>query len=319
MARFPIENGYLFVHIPKTAGTSFRDALEGIFGDGLYCDYGSDTTTSPVVVDYIQNRQAYPEFGAFLSERNKPICLSGHYSIKKYAPFFYIRNIMMFLRNPVQRVISNYEHMRRVEGLTESLESFSSNPANMNTQFRNIGRIPFNLIGFVGLQEYYRESLQLLSSQNGLQIRESFLNINQQRATAKYKLDDELMGFVREHNHKDLMLYKKVKKMFLQRYELFSAGKAYVHGVITERAKYKISGWAINQNSEIPIDLAIYVDGVELAQVTANQYRHELAALNIGRHAYIGFDLEFQKTLSKDSVVQCIVMDTGQELFNPFA
>lgn len=318
MARLPIENGYLFVHIPKTAGTSFRDSLEEIFGDGLYCDYGADIATSPIVSDYIQNRQAFYEFGSFLSEQHKPVCLSGHYSVKKYAPFFYIKNIMLFLRNPVQRVISNYEHMRRVDGITESLESFCCNPLYMNLQSRSLGRVPFNLIGFIGLQEYYRESLQLLSFQLGLQVKESFLNINKERVEEKYKVDVDLRKLIGSNNQEDLVLYKRVKEIFLQRYELYSTGSVYIHGAIIEKTKYKIVGWAINQNSELPVELAIYVDGKEVGHVIANEYRPELRTWNVGRQAYIGFELSFEVPLTRDSIVECIVVDNGQELFSPF-
>lgn len=317
MARFPIENGYLFVHIPKTAGTSFRDSLDDFFGDGLYCDYGPDSATSPIVADYIHQRHAFPEFGEFLANHKQPVCLSGHYPLKKYGALFYIKNVMVFLRNPVQRTISHYEHMRRVDGITESLESFCSNPANMNVQLRNLGRASFNLIGFLGLQEYYRESLQLLHAQNGLQIKESFLNINKQRSASKYKLDDEMMHFIRKHNDKDLALYKSAKKVFLQRYELFSAGKNYIHGMITESNSYRVAGWAINQHSDLPVKLLIYVDGVEVQKVTAHHYCHELREWNTGRQAYVGFELEFKSPLAPESVVECVVIENDQQLLKP--
>lgn len=318
MARLPIENGYLFVHIPKTAGTSFRDSLNEIFGDGLYCDYGPDETTSAAVVDYIHKRQEFPEFGAFLAEQNKPICVSGHYPIKKYGPFFYVRNIMLFLRDPIQRAVSQYEHMRRVDGLNESFESFCAKPAHVNLQTRNIGRASFRLIGFIGLQEYYRESLQLLSSQNGLRIKESFLNINEQRASVKYQLDSEMLALLEKNNEKDLALYQSVKTMFLQRYELFAAGKPYVHGLVTSQNSNKVTGWAINQNSELPIELTVYVDELNVGSLIANSYRHDLREWNVGRQGYVGFEFSFKKPLSPESKVECVVAETGQSLFNPF-
>lgn len=318
MARLPLENGYLFVHIPKTAGTSFRDSLRNIFGDGLYCDYGPEPETSPEVVEYIHKRNAYPEFGSFLAEQNKLVCMSGHYAIRKYGPLFYIKNIMLFLRDPIQRTISQYEHVCRVEGSTESLESFCSRPAHMNLQTRNIGRVPFNLIGFLGLQEFYSESLQMLKAQLGLNIEESFLNINEQRTAKKYQVDDELLNLIKNNNDKDLLLYQNVERLFLQRYKLFSAGKPYMHGVVTLQNNHKIAGWVINQNSDLPVELLIHVDGVEQGRVIANSYRHDLREWNVGRLGYIGFELSFKSPLPSNCLVECMIVDNGQYLFNPF-
>jgi len=318
VARFPIESGYLFVHLPKTAGTSFRDSLGEIFGDGLYCDYGSDETTSPAVVEYIHKRNAYPEFGSFLAEQNKLICLSGHYPIKKYGPFFSIKNIMLFLRDPIQRVISQYEHMKRVDGLKDSFEVYCTRPNHVNLQSRNIGRAPFNLIGFVGMQEFYRESLQLLSAQSGLQVRESFLNVNAQKESIQYTPDEETLKLIIENNSKDIALYKNAKQVFLQRYKLFQASKPYVHAAITTKNNQKIAGWAINMASESPVELSIYVNNKLVSNVLANYYRHDLREWNVGRQGYIGFDLGFKSPLEPNSLVECKVTETGQDLFDPF-
>lgn len=314
MARLPLENAYLFVHIPKTAGTSFRDSLERIFGEGLYCDYGLDeATTSPAVIEYIHKRKAYPEFGAFLAEQKQLICLSGHYPIKKYGPFFYSKHIIMFVRDPIQRTISQYEHIRRVEGATESLESFCSKPAHMNLQTRNIGRMPFSLIGFIGLQEFYRESLQLLRSQLGLQVQESFLNINEQRPAVKYQPDSELLALLEKNNEQDLMLYKKLNALFKQRYELFTKGQPYMHGVANVLNNNRLTGWVFNPSSEEPVEVTLWVNGKEQGQALANEYRHMLREWNVNRQAYIGFEFSV-KNLSTHDHIECRVSETNQLL-----
>lgn len=313
MARFPLENGYLFVHIPKTAGTSFRDSLGDIFGDGLYCDYGPDEATSPAVIEYIHKRNAYPEFASFLAEQPKLICLSGHYPIKKYGPFFYIKNIMLFGRNPIQRTISQYEHIRRVEGCTESLESFCSKPAHMNLQTRNIGRVPYSLIGFIGLQEFYSESLQLLRSQLGLQVQESFLNINEQRSSVKYQPDSEMLAILEKNNEQDLILYKKLTELFKQRYELFARGKPYMHGVVNMINNNRIAGWVFNQLDEQPVEVTLNVNGKKISHTLANNYRHMLREWNVNRQGYVGFEF-IVKNLSTNDQIECRVSETNQLL-----
>lgn len=314
MARLPIENAYLFVHIPKTAGTSFRDSLAGIFGEGLYCDYGVDEpTTSEVVLDYIHKRTAYPEFGSFLAEQKKAICLSGHYPIKKYGPLFSIHKVMMFVRDPIQRVMSQYEHVCRLDGVTESLESFCSKPAHMNLQSRNIGRVPFSLIGFIGLQELYSESLQLLKSQMGLDIQEAFLNINEQRASVKYHPEGEVLDLLKKNNEQDLVLYQKIKALFMQRYELLTKGQQYIHGVVSSISDNRVVGWALDQNSDEPVELTIMVNGQKLGETLANTYRHNLREWNVNRQGYVGFEFTVKNLVAGDHI-ECRVSKTGQLL-----
>ena len=315
MARLPIENGYLFVHLPKTAGTSFRDSLERAFGDGLYCDYGPDPTTSQAVSDYIYQQKAFFEFGSFLSSLNQLICLSGHYSIKKYGPFFYIKNVIIFLRDPIQRIISQYEHAKRVDGVTESLESFCSRPVHMNLQSRNINRVPFNLIGFLGIQELYSESLELFKAHSGLHMHEAFLNINNQRVSKTYQPDDEMLALLQRNNDKDLILYRRASKLFKQRYELFSMGKKYMHGAVSFRNERRVAGWALNHGDEEPVEVSISVNGELVANVLANGYRHDLREWNVGRQGYIGFEYTHPTAIGPQDKVVCTVAENGQTLF----
>ena len=316
MARFPIENGYLFAHLPKTAGTSFRDSLLNVFGDSLYCDYGSDPTTNQEVLDYIHQRNDFFEFGSFLADLNKLICLSGHYPIKKYCPFFYMRNVILFLRDPIQRVISQYEHAKRVDSITESLESYCSKPNHMNLQSRNIGRVPFQLIGFLGLQEFYSESLALLRAQTGLQVQESFLNINSQRKAERYQPDEEMLAFLEKNNEKDLVLYKRAVKVFKQRYELFSNGKRYMHGAVNSRNKKRITGWVLHHHDELPVEVSISLNGEVVANMTAKNYRHDLKEWNVNRMGYVGFGYIHPTEISHQDKFICTVAENGQILFN---
>ena len=317
VSRFPIEKGYLFVHLPKTAGTSFRDSLEEVFTHGLYCDYGAEEqTTDRVVLDYIYQRQDFFGFGNYLAQQDALVCMSGHYPIRRYGAFFKIKNIMLFLRNPVQRVISQYEHKRRLEGYTGTIQEFSAMPEHMNIQSRNIGRAPVTLIGFVGLQEFYSESLQLLNRQFGFQIKESFLNINKEQFSVKYKLDPEVTAVIRENNRSDLILYKAFKQEFLQRYELFKLGKPYMHGAITHINKHHVVGWVIDHFSNEPLEVNIIINDELVSTVRANVYRPDLREWNIGRQAYVGFEYFSEKKLGSEDKVECIVVENQQKLFN---
>ena len=99
------ERPLIFLHIPKTAGTSFLDVLKRVYPtDGVYEIYGE-------ISDRIEKLQALPEL-----ERRKINCLSGHYKFGLHEDLPGSATYVTFLRDPVERVISHYYYVRRFPG-----------------------------------------------------------------------------------------------------------------------------------------------------------------------------------------------------------
>lgn len=119
--RTPRKPALFFVHIPKTAGTSFTEILEQLYEPRERCN-----------AYYIQElMEIEPEtlsrFGLFVAH----IDYGAHVLMPKPL------NIITFLRDPVARTISNYEHIKaradhpqhellRTE--TKSLYDFTQHP-----------------------------------------------------------------------------------------------------------------------------------------------------------------------------------------------
>ena len=155
---------FLFIHIPKTAGTSFRLGLEAAFDNDSVCkDYSeSSDETSDEVLENIYRKK---DFYAFHQEFKKKgyRFLSGHFGVKKYIHLFGAENSITFLRDPVKRIVSEYNHFAHYHGYEKDFQSFYSDKRFVNKQLNIFSGVPWPLVGFIGLTERYSESLIAVS------------------------------------------------------------------------------------------------------------------------------------------------------------
>ncbi len=321
----PIENALLFVHIPKTAGTSFRRALKKSFGEGnMFYDYSTDNKiTSDIVLDYIYPDHNILGLGEALNKRcrkhilrrgNKKFCLSGHFPLTKYAPLFLIKNAIVFFRDPIQRFISSYEHQKRFYGLDMSLEAYGQNPSFVNIQSKVVKNCPLGLIGFIGLQEHYADSLLMLQDLYQIDVSEFVSNVNKRRVGREYTLDEESFTLVNEVNREDVLLYEQIKPLFKQRQKLFKAGLPYTYGHVGVLRGQQLAGWAVSVRDKQAVEIQIKRNGNIVASVLADQYRPNLREKNTERYGFVGFNYAFPKAISEGDEVECVVAETQQVL-----
>jgi hypothetical protein len=168
----------VFVHIPKTAGTAVREALfRARPGAANLCDYGPDhPQTSPLVKALRYGPDGDLRRLKTSLDRADAYTLAGHMKAKPVGRVFGPERLATVLRDPVERVVSNWRLYRR-RGLFEgSLLEFARLPEIRNVQFRYTRPYqPWQWL-FMARQDCLEADMAELSLRLGTEIRVERLN-----------------------------------------------------------------------------------------------------------------------------------------------
>ena len=302
----------LFVHIPKTAGTSFRKGAEAFFGEAhIMKDYGvGSVETSSLVRDTMYGTLDPYEFKKGL-ENTKVQFMTGHYNLNKYSHVFSIERAVSFVREPVSRVVSEYNHHVNNYGYDKSLDVFYKAPIQQDKQSKILAGVPVEAIGFVGVTENYAESLALINDRFGVKIPN--LQLNTGAYSEKISVPDKMKQDILSVNQADQVLYENVQKILSVRLEMHRQKVPYVRGLMAEYRDSRCSGWACFDSSDKPVALEIMKNSNILEAMTAVEWRPVLAALGVGRSGYVGFSFHVGELKPEDSL-EVRVQGTGQVL-----
>lgn len=303
-------NPILFSHIPKTAGTSFRVALEDYFGENkILADYGlnSERTSSLVRNCVYDQGDRY----ALLEQLDNFSALSGHIKLRTYLPLFNIKNTVTLLRDPAVRVISEYRHFQRHMNYKGSLMEFARNNRNINLQSRYLMTVPLGSIGVVGISEDYQASLDLINQHFDLSLPPLDLN---KAPSGEIAASDEERREIRQLNKKDVLLYQQAQRLFATRYGMLKKQQLYVFGGWRKLVKsHIIRGFAWCAGTpEKAIELEITASN-QVWQCRASDLAELSKAINLPRCGFVGFQLVLPKAVDM-SEISVRVASTGQKL-----
>jgi hypothetical protein len=207
---------YLFLHVPKTAGTSFRKGLEKAFPGLVAYDYApSSPETHPYVRQHVYDARDPLALKAKLETEGYRV-LGGHVLYRNYAEIFSPDRVVTFLREPIARVVSEHEHACRHQGFQGTLLEFAERPRNRSLQTGMLEGVELDEVGFVGITERYAESLRLLDRRLGWRVPNLVENVNpKQRGLAgSYSVPPEELAQLRIWNKADLALYARAIERF---------------------------------------------------------------------------------------------------------
>lgn len=174
---------FVFLHIPKTAGTSFRTSFAEQF---------SNDEVFPTSTEILLNRGQYPTLQAL---EEKPVqmlenlqFITGHFQKFQYRGLPFSPRFITFFRNPKARIVSNLRHFatydKRLKGKTleEVFEVRGAEMENMQLRFIcnsksgyekliQLPKSPFqnevkkllSQLAFFGLTEAIQDSIKMLN------------------------------------------------------------------------------------------------------------------------------------------------------------
>lgn len=211
----------LSIHIPKTAGTSFYKTLISEYSEkGI-------TRIDMNKKDRININKIHQDH-AYISKGTKVI--HGHYTFPQIQSALTISKnipVITWLRDPVERVISNYYYLSKIlkmeldesrkdlnvlNRMQKTLLEYASVETCRNRMTRFLGGIALEDLKFIGFVENYSEDLKELSKIMNWKKYEE-VKVNTTGSKNKREVSSEVRAEIASMNQLDIELYNRAKEI----------------------------------------------------------------------------------------------------------
>ncbi len=221
IAAHPNEKLIISVHIPKTGGTTFVEVLRKCAEEVLYLDYGLEPLAPTAL--FRRGKLITVPFESIINDLELfpgRSVIHGHFPAKKYSDPFPNAVYVTWLRDPVERVLSNYLYWQRsdipgdrrweqVTAQNMSLEQYAQLDFARDLQEAFLSPLTVEEFDFIGITEEYDRSLELFRRLfcPDTRLDATAQNENPNRQGKFYDLDPEVRKKIRLLNERDVHTY----------------------------------------------------------------------------------------------------------------
>ncbi len=208
----------VFIHLPKTGGSTILKMLQAVYGEECVMHFERhdclELAANKKKISDVVLPQTRVIHGHFMYNEVKNI-------IKKDKP-----KVVTFLRNPVDRVISNYnwwQHALKTNAeapekhrINEPIESYIGNAPSQNKMSRFLKGAKLKDFFFVGFLEFFDADIKTLATKlNWPDVVVMHEKNSANFAPKKQGADDALLrNKIEKYNRKDVKLYTQALQMW---------------------------------------------------------------------------------------------------------
>lgn len=201
------------MHVPKTAGTSFRLELQKNQSVHMVYDYGEKSSETSEALRNIDPKTIMDHDEIFDADKVNFLC--GHVHYEKYAHCVPNDCVISVVRNPVERLVSEYQHLRRHVGYSKSFLEFISSKPQLNKQSRILKGAGKGDGALIGLTSHYSYFLKAVSKKIGLPVNEISVNrAPESDSKERFNVPADEIKMAYELNDKDMQFFIRRTKAF---------------------------------------------------------------------------------------------------------
>jgi hypothetical protein len=208
------------LHIPKNAGTSFRNILKSVYGD----DQVACLNIKPNGTIGL-NQEIYTE-----NKLPKAKVIHGHFVFNALKNIFTLPEnykLITWVRDPVNRVVSNFYYLESrlkelldeernnldiLNKMQKTLIEFARADINRNRQAKFLAGSELMNFDFIGIFEYFDSELLRLAKVLEWKNIPEILHHNK-TPVKDSKISDDILNEIRELNMEDMHIYNEALKI----------------------------------------------------------------------------------------------------------
>lgn len=215
-----IDTMMLSIHLPKCAGTSFKESLVKTFEGECFLDYGNLVTNKSPGADMARLKKKRELVDSVIHNNFDYKIVHGHFYATKYLDVVRKPKWITVIRNPVELVPSYYRFLLernsngplfKVAREVGSLEEFASHPWFCNIMTKQIFPLDLEDFYIVSTLDCYKEFCGYMSNVSGREFSsDSWKNVTKKSGDTRALTDDQ-KKMIEDNNKHDMDLYYRLR------------------------------------------------------------------------------------------------------------